>query len=273
MAFNWIKPEEYSFNTFLLMDKWIIQYILGLNKYSQGYYVDDEYRQHLGIALYYNPVVRWYFNEKCPEGKERIEKLINSVPQNLSPKEIRESEMYILDKEDSFVVYAYPNVMEGLDYIKYWKSEKLLEIVDFADKVVLDIGSGTGRLAFTAAQKAKYVYAIDPVDRLREYLRDKKEKLKIKNIRISEGTIEEIPYPDDAFDIVMSGHVIGDNPNKEMNEMVRVVKNGGYIINCIGEDNCKREMDKNMIQLEFEYIYYKSILGGDIYNYWKKIIK
>jgi 2-polyprenyl-3-methyl-5-hydroxy-6-metoxy-1,4-benzoquinol methylase len=273
MAFNWIKPEEYSFNTFLLMDKWIIQYFLGLNKNSQGYYVNDEYRRHLGIALYYNPVVQWYFKEKCPEGKERIEELINGVSQNLSPKEIRESEMYILDKEDSFVVYAYPKVMERLDYVKHWKPERLLGMVDFTDKVVLDIGSGTGRLAFAAAQKAKYVYAIDPVDRLREYLRDEKEKIGIENIRISEGTIEEIPYPDDTFDIVMSGHVMGDNLNKEMNEMARVVKNGGYIIDCIGEDDRKRELNKDMIQLGFEHTYYKSILGGDIYNYWKKIEK
>jgi ubiquinone/menaquinone biosynthesis C-methylase UbiE len=75
-----------------------------------------------------------------------------------------------LDAHDSFVVYAYPEVMEQLDYIKLWKPEKLHSQVDFKDKVVLDIGSGTGRLAFAVANKARYVYAIDPIDRLREYL-------------------------------------------------------------------------------------------------------
>ena len=43
---------------------------------------------------------------------------------------------------------------EKCDYIYDWNKERLLELVDFKDKIVLDIGSGTGRLAFAAAEKA-----------------------------------------------------------------------------------------------------------------------
>jgi ubiquinone/menaquinone biosynthesis C-methylase UbiE len=273
MSFNWINPENYSINTLLLMDKWIIEYFLGLGKTSEGHYRHKEYRTHLGNILANNPAIKWCFYEKCPEAKDRINDLIENIPQNLSKDSLRESELYVLDAQDSFVVYAYPEVMEELDYIKHWKPETLLSMVEFLNKIVLDIGSGTGRLAFSVANIAKEVYAIDPVDRLREFLRKKRDIFGIKNLRISDGTIEEIPYPDNTFDIIMSGHVMGDDFDKEMEEMVRVVKNGGYILTCIGEDNVKREPNKDMIRLGFEQIYYKSILGGDIYNYRKEIIK
>ena len=273
MAFNWIKAEEFSFNTFLLADRWIIRYFLGLGRTSPGYFTKEEYRRHLGIALAYNPAVKWYFCEKCPETTERINGLVKDIPDNLPKEEVRKSEIYVLDAQDSFVVYLHPVIMEELDYIKLWNPERLLSMVDFRDKLVLDIGSGTGRLAFAAAKEAKHVFATDPVDRLREFLREKRDRLGIKNMSVSDGTIEEIPYPDDSFDIVMSGHVIGDDYDKENGEMTRVTKNGGYVIACIGEDNGKREPDKDMIRLGFEYSYYKSQTGGDIYRYKKKIAK
>ena len=277
MAFNWIDPEKFSINTLLLMDRWIIKHLLELNEYDDtGWYNDKEYRYHFGIILANNLELKWYFREKCPEGKERVDELIKNVPIKILQNDVRKSEMFILDKIDSFVVYVYPEIMENLDYIKYWTPDKLLSIVDFDEKIVLDIGSGTGRLAFAASGKAKYIYAIEPVDRLREYLRDKRKRLGIRNIRISDGIIEEIPYPDNIFDIVMSGHVMGDNYDREMKEMTRVVKDGGYIITCIGEDNdnvIKKEPSKDMLRLGFEYIYYKSVLGANIYNYRKKIKK
>jgi ubiquinone/menaquinone biosynthesis C-methylase UbiE len=246
---------------------------LGLGKTSQGAFKNEEYRRNLGIALFYNPAVQRYFCEKCPDVKDRIAELVRDVPRDLPGDEVRKSETYVLDTQDSFVVYAYPEIMEELDYIKYWKSERLLSMADFKDKIVLDIGSGTGRLAFAAANLAKFIYAIDPVDRLREFLKEKRDKLGITNMAVSDGTIEEIPYPDDSFDIVMSGHVMGDDYDRECEEMTRVAKNGGCIITCIGEDDEPREPSKDMIRLGFEYSYYKSARGGDMYNYKKKVIK
>jgi hypothetical protein len=140
------------------MDRWIIRYFFGLGKTTPGFYIKDEYKKHLGITLVYNPDVKWYFSEKCPEVKDRINELIKNAANDLSKEEVRKSELYILDVHDSFVVYAYPEIMEELDYIKLWEPDKLLSLADFKDKIVLDIGSGTGRLAFAAAKEAKCIY-------------------------------------------------------------------------------------------------------------------
>ncbi len=53
MSYNWIKPEEISFNCILLMDRWLIRYI------CESLSNDDEYNQNLGLALSKNPVVLW----------------------------------------------------------------------------------------------------------------------------------------------------------------------------------------------------------------------
>lgn len=274
MSFNWIKADDFSINSILLMDRWILQQLIGLGD-STMYETDYEYRKLLGIVLAHNPHIHWYFINRCPESTERVNKLVEAAAMDISPGEIRRSEILFLDMIDSFIVYLYPEVMNSnCPYIRDWDSEKLLSIVDFTDKVVLDIGSGTGRLAFAAATKAKRVYASEPVDRLREFMRDKIAKEKISNVVVVDGTIEAIPFEDDTFDIVMSACVMGLDYEKEVNNLERVVKNGGYIIDCMGEED--RKIDKpneHLLNAGFQWSYYTSKNGGDVYRYWKQVTK
>ena len=163
---------------------------------------------------------------------------------------------------------------KNCNYIYNWKEEHLLELVDFKNKLVLDIGSGTGRLTFAAAKLARKVYASEPTDMLREFMRDKIKNERISNVVVVDGTVEHIPYEDNTFDIVMSAHVVGDNYDAELTEMQRVTKHNGYILDCIGDDDRIREKpDEEMLIRGFEYLYHKSTLGGDIYRYRKQVIK
>lgn len=275
MSFNWINAQDYSFNSILLMDRWILRYLVGMGTSGVGHYANVEYRRHLGIALAYNPAVCWYFIHRCPEAKERVQDLIKDIPGGLSPEEVRRSEIYVLDAKETFMVYVYPEVMESrCAYIRDWDPEKLLSMVDFTDKIVLDIGSGTGRLAFAAAQKARKVYASEPVDCLREFMRDKIKRLKIKNMVVLDAVVENIPYENDTFDIVMSAYVFGDDYDAEYAQMVRVVKPGGYIIVCNGEEDSKRDKPSaDLLRLGFEFSHYVSKNAGDVYRYWKQICK
>ena len=274
MSYNWINTEEFSINSILLMDRWILQQLVGLGD-SQKYDESLEYRKVLGIVLTYNPVICWYFKNKSPETAERVEKLVQNTPSNLSADEIRQSEIQLLHMINSFVVYVCPEVMnKACPYIRDWDKERLLSIVDFTDKVVLDVGSGTGRLAFADCTKAKKVYASEPVERLRGFMRDKIAWEGITNMVVLDGTIEAIPFEDNTFDIVMSAHVVGLDYVKEIASLERVVKNGGYIIDCMGEDDRKREKpDENLINAGFEYSHYISKSGGDVYRYWNKVYK
>lgn len=264
MSIGWIDATKFSFNTILLFDRYIVRSI-ARNK-------NPEFNPKLAIALSGNPAVFWYLVNKCPECAEHYRHLLETAPVNCSLEEIRDCEVFVLNELDWAVVYVYPELMEELTYIKDWDKERLLSIKDFTGKTVLDIGAGTGRLAFTAAPLAKYVYASEPVDKLREYMREKQQHLNLKNVYVIDGTVESIPFPDESFDIVMSGHVFGDNYEAEWEEMSRVTKHGGWVIDCPGEDDRKRPdgPNKEMLQLGFECAHYVSKTGGDVYRYWKQ---
>jgi SAM-dependent methyltransferase len=263
MSLGWIDAKAFSFNTLLLMDTWIVRYI--------SYEKKAEFNQKLAVALAANPAVCWYFGSKCPDRREYYETLAGNAPTGVSPEHVGECEIYVLDALDTFIVYLYPAIMDELPYIKTWDAQRLLSITDFTDKTVLDIGSGTGRLAIAAASLAKWVYACEPVDRLREYLREKLERLGIGNVFVVDGTLEKLPFPDESFDIVVSGHVFGDDYPQELRHMSRVTRVGGCIIDCPGEDTTKRPNGpkREMIELGFECSHYVSELGGDVYRYWK----
>ncbi|MDF2486970.1 MAG: methyltransferase type 11 [Herbinix sp.] len=268
MRFNWINAEEISFNSFLLMDRWLVRMIC--NNYLDW----QEFIDNFSIALAYNPTVAWYFAHRCPESKPSIDNLIAMAPKNLCAVDVRKAEVFVIDAMETSVVYTFPDIMEkSCDYIYDWDKKYLLELANFTDKLVLDVGSGTGRLAFAAAEKAKRVYASEPTDMLREYMRDKIKCENIKNVIVVDGTVEQIPYEDNTFDIVMSGHVVGDDYDREISELTRVVKSGGYIIDCIGDDNRKRKPNEELLKRGFEFFYHVSKSGGDIYRYRKMVIK
>jgi len=59
LGLGWIKPEDYSFNCFLLLERFQFQMMLGRN--------DAEWKHNMGIALHANPAVMWYMKNRCPE--------------------------------------------------------------------------------------------------------------------------------------------------------------------------------------------------------------
>jgi len=72
----------------------------------------------------------------------------------------------------------------------------------------------------------------------------------------------------------MSAHVVGLNYEREIASLTRVVKNGGYIIDCMGDDDRKRPKPKEeLLKAGFDYDHYVSKSGGDVYRYWKKACK
>lgn len=264
MALNWINLNDYSFNSLLMFERFQIRMILE-NQWIQ---------ENLGIALHYNPAVKWIFIHKCPEYSEQIEKLTENTPINLSKNEIRRAEIIVMENCEDFIVYCYPEIMdESCNFIYAWDKAKLFELADFTDKIVLDVGSGSGRLAFAAVPFAKFVIASEPVESLRSYLQDKITRQNIVNMKVSDGMVNDLPFLDNTFDIVMSGHVVGDDYEKEVSELSRVVKSGGWILDCPGENAVNTKPSEFLRKHGWEEFFYKSKLGGDVYRYRKQIFK
>lgn len=94
---------------------------------------------------------------------------------------------------------------------------------------VLDVACGTGALAFAAAGIAGSAGSVVGLDANPEMLAVARRKP--TQIEWVEGTAEELPFPDNCFDAVVSqfGFMFFDNKPKALAEMMRVLKPGGRL--------------------------------------------
>ena len=271
MALNWINPEEYSFNSFLLMENFQIRLMLQ----AGGWRTESAaWNRSMGIALRANPTVHWYLLHLCPDCAPILAELLANAPAVSTPEDIRRAEVYALAGVEDFVVYTTPELMaEKCDFIRGWDKARLFALADLTDRVVLDVGAGTGRLAFAAAEKAAWVYASEPVGTLRTFMRGEIARKGLRNIRVLDGFVSELPFPDNTFDVVMSGHVLGDDWDSEQAEIARVCRPGGWLLNCPGDSECDMSPQAAMTARGWEEIHYIGSFGKDVYAHRKQVIK
>lgn len=99
-----------------------------------------------------------------------------------------------------------------------------------AGQNVLDVGTGTGVVAITAARAGATVTGLDLTPELLAQARVSAQVCGA-SIRWQEGDAENLPYEDDEFDVVLSqfGHMFAPRPEVAAREMLRVLKPGGTI--------------------------------------------
>ncbi len=258
MALNWINVNDYDFNCILLMERFQLNYLCG---WSQDIHTE------LGICLNAHPAVKWYIAHLLPEYSGLLDTLSGNAPA-ASPDELRRCECAVMAWMEDFVTYTTPEVMATkCPFVYGWDKAHLFELADFTGKRVLDIGSGNGRLTFAAAEKAAEVYAVEPVETLRYFLREKCKADGIHNVRVTDGFVEALPYPDNTFDIVMSGHVVGDDLDRELAELERVCKPGGVILDVPGDQPWHAEVDPALIGRGYEALPYEGSFGEPVIRY------
>lgn len=100
-----------------------------------------------------------------------------------------------------------------------------------AGQTVLDVGTGTGVLAITAARAGARVTGLDLTPELLAQARDNARIAHREDIVWTEGDAEQLPYPAASFDIVLSqfGHMFAPRPEITVAEMRRVLKPNGRI--------------------------------------------
>jgi SAM-dependent methyltransferase len=102
-----------------------------------------------------------------------------------------------------------------------------------AGSQVLDAGCGTGVVAVTAARLGALVTGIDITAKLLERAHENASIAEV-DIDWRESDVEELPFSDAHFDIVLSqfAHMFAPRPAVATAEMLRVLKPGGTIAFC-----------------------------------------
>ena len=147
--------------------------------------------------------------------------------------------------EDHFQ-YIYKN--RAKDYHKMIEAEDvdgnlystLKKITSFKNKHVLDIGTGTGRIPLLLSPMDPIIIGMDISLHM---LLENKRQIAARGINygLTQGTMNELPFPSDSFDIIISGWAIGhltswfqNNWQEEIDqilqEMLRVLISGGSLI-------------------------------------------
>src|SRR5262245_22704968 len=100
------------------------------------------------------------------------------------------------------------------------------------EDTALDLACGTGMVACAFATIAGHVTGIDITPAMLEQARLLAQRCSLTNLSWRQGDIEELPFDDDEFSVVVSRYAFHHflNPDIVLSEMARVCRPGGRIL-------------------------------------------
>lgn len=119
--------------------------------------------------------------------------------------------------------------------------KSLREITDLDNRLVLDLGAGTGRLACMLAPYVSRIRAFDISDEMLRVCKQKFTASGLSNWQVDIADHRQLPVPDQSADLVVSGWSVSYlavwNPDtwreemeKWLDEMKRVLRPGSFIV-------------------------------------------
>ncbi|MEK7131864.1 MAG: class I SAM-dependent methyltransferase [Patescibacteria group bacterium] len=116
---------------------------------------------------------------------------------------------------------------ENENYLNSFEQGEFIPLLGaLADKKILDVGAGTGRLSLPMANRGAQVTALDVSSKMLELVKKKNSKI----ITVV-GDAESLPFEKEAFDIVTAAFLIVHlkDPTRFFDEAYRVLKDGGIL--------------------------------------------
>ena len=248
-----------------------------LESFQIGYLPGWIPEREFALVLWAHPSIDRFLRIKCPEVARFLDASKARYVRSEDPRDIARAEDVVIWTIADLIVYnKCPDVYDGLEFHS-WDFAEVMSITPLDGKVVVDVGSGTGRVALSAASTADMVFAIEPVARLRRFLRESAASKGYENVHVMDGIGHSIPLPDGFADIVITSHALGWKLESELAEFERIAAQGGYIIHCPGtaespNDKSEEENHKRLISSEWGYEWgrYRETDGWKR-KYWKHL--
>lgn len=132
--------------------------------------------------------------------------------------------------------YDEMNEIMSMHMVQGWHKYMMRKAGDISGKKCLDVGTGTGEIAFHVARKAgagSTIVGVDITPKMLELAARKEAELGLPvKIEWKEGDALNLDIPDDTFDLVTSGYMLRNvtDIQKAVSEMHRVLAPGGKVI-------------------------------------------
>ncbi len=131
--------------------------------------------------------------------------------------------------------YDLINDLQSFGLHRRWKRRVAELAAVKPGQCALDLCCGTGDLALALAQLGAEATGLDFSSQMLEVAetrRQKNSKLKVQSLKFIQGDAQQIPFPDNSFDIVTVGYGLRNLTSWEtgLDEMLRVAKPGARLI-------------------------------------------
>lgn len=118
------------------------------------------------------------------------------------------------------------------EYFEERLKYKLLSLTNIKDKVVADLGCGTGFVSLALVNEASIVFSVDNSSNMLKQLKNNALSKNYKNLYLIKSSLDNLTLFDESVDIIfinMALHHIKD-AKKAISEMHRVLKKDGSVI-------------------------------------------
>ena len=132
--------------------------------------------------------------------------------------------------------YDEMNEIMSMHMVQGWHKFMMKKAGDISGKKCLDVGTGTGEIAFHVARTAgdgSEIIGLDLTPAMLELAKRKEPELNLPvKIEWVQGDALKLPYADDSFDLVTSGYMLRNVTDilGAVSEMHRVLAPGGKVI-------------------------------------------
>lgn len=230
-------------------------------------------QSELGTLLNSLPYLHRYMATACPAAGAFLDEARDLGADGPTDAELAHCEDLVLWTVADLLVYnKCPEMYDALPF-HAWAFAEVTDLVDLSGETVLDCGSGTGRVALEAACRADTVYAVEPVGRLRRFIRDRADELQLGNLHVVDGFHHDLPFSDDFADVLITSHALGWHLDRELPEFERVTRPGGTIIHCPGTAQSAAEEPQHQVLTGAPWSYDWAPMDeadGPKRKYWKR---
>ncbi len=245
-----------------------------LEAFQIGYFPGYVPERELATVLWAYPSIKCFLIKRCPPITDFVERVLTQFKPAVDQQELADCiDKLVWTIADLLVYNKCPESYDALEFHN-WDFHEITTITSLDQKVVIDGGAGTGRVTLEAAQTAQHVFAVEPVARLRQFIREKASKASLSNVFVIDGFLHAIPLPDGFADVLITSHALGWQLEDELGEFERMVKKGGFIIHCPGTAEVAAEEDQHSRLVSpdwrYEFLKYRESDGWKR-KYWKQL--